>query len=90
MTRRLLATLIATLLLNAATAMPVDDGHQDAVDVIIVGAGIAGLSAAVDLAAQGVQVAVFDMNSQGSGHAILASGIAMVNTEKQRAAGPRR
>ena len=87
MTRRLLATLIAALLLNAATAMPADDGHQDAVDVIIVGAGIAGLSAAVDLAAQGAQVAVFDMNSQGSGHAILASGIAMVNTEKQRAAG---
>lgn len=54
---------------------------------IVVGAGIAGLAAALDLARAGVAVTVIDMNSQGSGHAILATGMALVNTPVQQAAG---
>lgn len=60
---------------------------EETYDAIIVGAGIAGLSAALDLARGGANVAVFDMNSQGSGHAILATGIAMVDTPRQHQAG---
>ena len=82
----ILTALAAVFCVNAAFAMPTNKNPQTA-DAIIVGAGIAGLSAAIDLAAKGSQVAIFDMNSQGSGHAILASGIAMVNTPRQRAAG---
>ncbi len=56
-------------------------------NVIIVGAGIAGLAASLDLARAGATVTVIDMNSQGSGHAILAAGMSMVATPVQQATG---
>lgn len=58
-------------------------------DVIVVGAGIAGLSAALEAARGGARVTVIDMNSQGAGHAILANGFAIVDTPLQRRRGYR-
>jgi predicted oxidoreductase len=52
-------------------------------EVIIVGAGIAGLSAAVEMGRQGVSVLVLDMNSVVGGHAVMAGGFAIVDTPIQ-------
>ena len=41
-------------------------------DAIVVGAGLSGLSAAVDMGRAGVDVLVVDMNSMAGGHAIMA------------------
>ena len=56
-------------------------------DVIIVGAGIAGLAAALEAANQGADVIVVDANSVGGGHAVRAGGFALVNTALQRDKG---
>ena len=52
-------------------------------EAIIVGAGIAGLSAAVEMGRQGVKVLVLDMNSVVGGHAVMAGGFAIVDTPIQ-------
>ncbi len=54
---------------------------------IVVGAGISGLSAAVEMGRAGVQVLVVDMNSVGGGHAVLAGGVALIGTPLQEAGG---
>ncbi len=56
-------------------------------DVIIVGAGLAGLSAAVEMGRRGIDVLVVDMNSVAGGHAVLAGGVALVATPVQEQAG---
>ncbi len=56
-------------------------------DVIVVGAGIAGLSAALEASAQGASVLVIEANSVGGGHAVMAGGLAMVNTALQQKKG---
>ena len=56
-------------------------------DAIFVGAGISGLSAAVDMGRTGVDVLVVDMNSVAGGHAIIAGGVAIVGTPVQQKAG---
>jgi len=61
-------------------------GGQDA-DVIVVGAGIAGLSAALEASATGARVLVIEKNSIGGGHAVKAGGFALVDTALQRAKG---
>ena len=43
-------------------------------DAIIIGAGIAGLSAALEAARSGAQVVIIDMSTVGGGHAILSNG----------------
>lgn len=73
--------LLATLLLVAGCSQVPPE--QDA-DVIVVGAGIAGLSAALEAAASGTRVLVLDANSVGGGHAVKAGGFALVDTELQR------
>ncbi len=59
---------------------------QDA-DVIVVGAGIAGLAAALEASAGGAKVLVLEANSVAGGHAVKAGGFALVNTALQRAKG---
>ena len=56
-------------------------------DVIVVGAGIAGLSSALELGRGGARVLVVEMNSVGGGHAVMAGGFAFVDTPLQRAKG---
>jgi flavocytochrome c len=57
-------------------------------DVAIVGAGIAGLSAALESARAGNQVLVVDMSTVGGGHAIVSNGaVSLVNTPLQQQKG---
>lgn len=57
-------------------------------DVIIVGAGISGLSAAWELGQSGAQVTVIDMASVFGGHAVMSQGgVCIVDTPTQAAAG---
>jgi len=56
-------------------------------EVIVVGAGLSGLSAAVEMGRAGVRVLVVDMNSMAGGHAVMAGGVAMVGTPVQARAG---
>ena len=57
-------------------------------DVIIVGAGISGLSAALDLGRGGAHVTVIDMASVFGGHAVMSQGsLSIVATPTQKAAG---
>ena len=56
-------------------------------DAIVVGAGLSGLSAAVEMGREGVSVVLLDMNSVMGGHAVMAGGFAIVDTPIQREAG---
>jgi succinate dehydrogenase/fumarate reductase flavoprotein subunit len=47
--------------------------------VLIIGAGIAGLSAALEAARAGASVVVVDMSTVGGGHAILSNGAVSIN-----------
>lgn len=69
-----------------AGGQPQSTRHDDA-DVIIVGAGLAGLSAAIEAARGGTEVLVIDMNSVAGGHAVLAGGVALVATPVQEREG---
>ena len=62
---------------------------QTAVDAeaLVVGAGIAGLAAAVEMGRDGVNVRVLDMNSVIGGHAVMAGGFAIVDTPVQHREG---
>ncbi|UCG71878.1 MAG: FAD-dependent oxidoreductase [Chromatiales bacterium] len=56
-------------------------------DVLIIGAGIAGLSAALEASEAGATVTLLDMNSVGGGHAVQAGGLFMVDTPLQAVKG---
>ena len=58
--------------------------QQESVDLLIIGAGISGLSAALEAARAGVSVLVVDMSTVGGGHAILSNGaVSIVGTPLQ-------
>ena len=79
--RCLALTLAGTLSLAACTRPP------PAADVIVIGSGIAGLSAALEAGATGRSVLVLDSNSVGGGHAVKAGGFALVGTPLQAKKG---
>lgn len=56
-------------------------------DVIVIGAGIAGIAAALEASAAGASVIVLDLNSVGGGHAVKAGGLALVGTPLQAQRG---
>src|SRR5579863_1805356 len=57
-------------------------------DVIVVGAGISGLSAALELGRGGANVTVVDMSSVFGGHAVMSQGsVSIVATPAQERAG---
>ncbi len=61
---------------------------QEELDAIVVGAGIAGLSAASEMGAAGLRVTVIDIASVFGGHAAMSQGgLAIVDTPQQRAQG---
>lgn len=78
-----LALMLLAGLLGSCTSSPV---ARDA-DVIVVGTGIAGLSAALEASASGAKVLLLDANSMGGGHAVKAGGFALVDTALQRSKG---
>ena len=56
-------------------------------DIIVVGTGLAGLSAAIDSANAGARVLVIDMNSVFGGHGIQSGGVAFINSTLQTELG---
>jgi uncharacterized protein len=57
---------------------------QASVDLLIIGAGISGLSAALEAAQAGASVLIVDMSTVGGGHAILSNGaVSIVGTPLQ-------
>jgi len=84
-------TVCALLALGGACdrSAPPSDAQPtaDAAQAIVVGAGLAGLSAAVEMGRRGVDVLVVDRNSVAGGHTVLAGGVALVQTPVQEAAG---
>ncbi|MGH9704886.1 MAG: FAD-dependent oxidoreductase, partial [Candidatus Acidiferrales bacterium] len=57
-------------------------------DVIVVGAGVAGLSAALEAARDGANVTVVDMSSVFGGHAVMSEGtVCLIGTPEQKARG---
>ena len=78
-------SLFALLL---ALALSPSCQRETPVDLIVVGAGISGLSAALEAARGGAQVEVIDMGSVFGGHAVVAhGGLAIVGSPVQEAAG---
>lgn len=60
---------------------------ENAADIVVVGAGLAGLSAAIDAASVGARVLVIDMNSVFGGHGIQSGGVAFVGSAMQEELG---
>lgn len=79
----ILALVVAGL---ASCSKNTSEPEYDA-DVLIVGAGLAGLSAAVDAANGGADVLVIDMNSVFGGHGIQSGGVAVVGSPQQAEMG---
>jgi uncharacterized protein len=80
-----LASFVLTVPLIGYSALPSDDIRSD---VIIVGAGISGLSAALEAARSGVTVTVIDMSSVFGGHAVMAEGgVSVVDSPMHRERG---
>jgi flavocytochrome c len=65
-----------------------DESTSNATDVIVVGAGISGLSAALELGRGGANVTLVDMSSVFGGHAVMSQGsVSIVATPAQERAG---
>jgi succinate dehydrogenase/fumarate reductase flavoprotein subunit len=55
--------------------------------VVVVGAGISGLTSALELARGGAEVTVIDMSSVFGGHAVMSQGaLSIIDTPMQRLA----
>ena len=68
--------------------VPVAESAAADSDVIVVGAGISGLTSALDLARGGATVTVIDMSSVFGGHAVMSQGsLSIVASPVQEAAG---
>jgi uncharacterized protein len=80
-----LALVVTVFLAVLALARPahVAQSPPDA-DVLIIGAGIAGLTTALEAARAGASVLVVDMSTVGGGHAILSNGaVSIIGTPLQ-------
>jgi predicted oxidoreductase len=84
---RICLRILITALVLLAVARCAQLSPSPNADVIVVGAGIAGLSAALEASAQGASVLIIEANSVGGGHAVKAGGLAMVDTALQRQRG---
>ena len=78
----LISIILAPISLRAGAAAP----NPQPTNIVIVGAGISGLCAALEAARAGARVTVIDMGSVFGGHAVMSSGmVCMVGTPEQRA-----
>ncbi|MCZ2151623.1 MAG: FAD-dependent oxidoreductase [Bryobacterales bacterium] len=76
------------LLVAAYASAALAAGPATKADVIVVGAGIAGLSAAAEGASAGLRVSVVDMGSVFGGHAVMSSGgLSIAGTPLQKERG---
>ena len=66
-----------------------DEGRKIDADIVVVGAGISGLSAALQASAGDTRVLVIEASSMAGGHAVKAGGFAMVGTPLQESKGHR-
>jgi succinate dehydrogenase/fumarate reductase flavoprotein subunit len=80
---------IPVSLLALASLLNVGCAPRPDADVIVIGAGIAGLSAAIQASDAGASVIVIEANSVGGGHAVKAGGFALVGTPLQQRLGYR-
>lgn len=78
---------LAASLVACTEQAPAPQSPSRYADAIVVGAGLSGLSAAVEMGREGVNVVLLDMNSVMGGHAVMAGGFAIVDTPIQREAG---
>jgi predicted oxidoreductase len=82
-----IGVLMAVSMLRPVFADTKSAARDDA-DILVVGAGIAGLSAALEAATHGAHVNVIDMSSVFGGHAVMSEGdVTIINTPLQRAKG---
>lgn len=71
-------------LVTFCTAILAESAVKPIPDAVVIGAGIAGLSAALEAARAGGRVVVIDQSTVGGGHAILSNGaVCIVNTPLQ-------
>lgn len=82
-------TVVVTGMLTGCFQSSPDTELEAGIDAeaIVIGAGISGLSAAIEMGRAGVEVLVVDMNSVPGGHAVMAGGFAIIGTPLQEAAG---
>ncbi len=72
----------------AGTLAPFAVPSAKTTDAIVIGAGIAGLSCALEAARSGATVLVIDMSTVGGGHAILSNGaVCLIGTPLQASSG---
>jgi predicted oxidoreductase len=76
----------AVALLLSASCEQQKPAEPDA-QAIVIGAGLSGLSAAVEMGRSGLKVLVIDMSSVAGGHTMLAGGVAMAATPLQESLG---
>lgn len=84
--RRITATAVIICAIAVADHAAFAQQRVDA-EVIVVGAGLSGLAAAVEMGRAGVNVLVVDMNSVMGGHAVMAGGFAIADTPLQARLG---
>lgn len=66
----------------------IDGGNADPVDIVVIGAGISGIAAAIEAADRGASVIVVDRWSVFGGHAVMShGGLCIVDTPLQRSLG---
>ena len=80
--------ILMTALVTGACNAPSESPPSVDADVVIVGAGISGVSAALEAARGGASVLVVDMWSIFGGHAVMShGGLCIVDTPVQKAQG---
>ena len=73
---------------QAAEQNPEDTDDSPRSPVIVVGSGISGLAAALELGRGGAEVTVIDMSSVFGGHAVMSQGsLSIAGSPVQQAAG---
>lgn len=85
----LVISFFVVFALTASSLFPLpEEAAAQETDVIIVGAGIAGLSAAWEAGSRGARVMVLDMSSVFGGHAVKSGGVlSIVDTPVQQNRG---
>ena len=68
-------TVLIAALIGRALCLPMAAAPSLKADVVIVGSGISGLTAALEAGRAGANVTVIDMWSVFGGHAVMSSGL---------------